>query len=78
MTNIFEVFDKTGRKIRLTKERWSYILQDHYDMINYLYELQKNLINPIKITSHKKGNLRNYYTYLKYRRHPAKFLKLIC
>ena len=39
MINIFEIIDKTGRKIKLTKERWKHItspVSPHAYMTNYL------------------------------------------
>lgn len=32
MNTIFEVIDKTGRKVHLSKERWRHIRQDHLDV----------------------------------------------
>ena len=34
MNYIFEVIDKTGRKIRLTKKIWSKIRKKHYEIEN--------------------------------------------
>jgi len=74
---IFEVRDKTGRKIYLTKERWKHITTTHFEMTNYLEEIKTALEKPLKITTHEKGNLRNYYLYLKHRKHSEKYLKVI-
>ena len=74
---IFEIKDKTGRKIHLSDERWRHITITHFEMTNYLDEIKIALENPLKITAHKKGNLRNYYFYLKHRKHPEKYLKVI-
>ena len=71
MEIIFEITDKTEKKIRLPKKSWGHITITHPEMANYIEEIQKTLKNPIKITHHKKGNLRNYYLYLKHRKHPA-------
>ena len=49
MENIFEVVDKTGRKIRLTKKQWSHITKGHKYMVNYLEDIEKALIRPIRI-----------------------------
>ena len=35
MDIIFEVIDKTGRKIHLSKERWSHITMIHSEMSSY-------------------------------------------
>lgn len=77
MQHVFEVNDKTGRKIHLIKRQWTHITTTHSEMTNYLYEIEHTLKNPLKITEHKKGNLKNYYFYLKHREHPEKYLRVI-
>ena len=52
MDDIFEVIDKSRRKIRLTEKQWKHILKRHPDMINYLEEIKNTLINPLKITDY--------------------------
>jgi len=48
---IFEVFDKTGRKIHLSKERWSHIRTEHpeisepNDLVLALSSTQKMLLS---------------------------------
>lgn len=76
MKIIFEIRDKTGRKIHLSKERWSHITTTHPMMTNYLEEIKQTLEKPIKITPHEKGDLRNYYLYLKHRKYPEKYLRV--
>jgi len=34
MDKTFEIVDKTGRKIRLTRKQWSHIRQDHPEIEN--------------------------------------------
>ena len=72
MSIIFEVIDKSGRKIRLTKERWSHITSPaflHPYMTNYLEEIKETLIKPnIMILQKTDGTNMNYYKYLKERR----------
>jgi len=69
MPYLFEVIDKTGRKIRLTKERWTHITSpqsQHSYMANYLEEIKNTLTKPTLIIQHKFDDTkRNYYTYLK-------------
>ena len=77
MEDVFEVVDKTGRKIHLPRERWKHITKTHAEMANYIEEIKQTIENPLKITLHKKGNLRNYYLYLKHRKHPEKYLRVI-
>lgn len=68
MTNIFEITDKTGRKIRLSKERWSHIRIEHPRIINY-EQIEKVLMNPDKITkSDRDPEVCWYYIYNKERR----------
>ena len=47
MNNIlFEVAEKSGRIIYLTKERWSHI-QKHPEMSNQLERIKETLISPL-------------------------------
>ncbi len=46
--DIFEITDKTGRKIRLTQERWSHITREHPEIVN-LEEVKDTLISPFTI-----------------------------
>jgi len=75
--NIFEITDKTGRKIRLTKKQWEHIIGIHSEMINYLEEMQETINKPIKTIFQEKGNLYRYYNYIKHRKHPEKYLRII-
>jgi hypothetical protein len=77
MNTIFETTDKTGRKIRLTKKQWEHITTIHNDMANYLEEIKTTIEKPLKITEHKIGNLRKFFSYLKHRKHPDKYLRVI-
>ena len=74
MPNIFELIDKTGRKITLTKERWSHIRRDHPEV--ELEEIESTLLKPIKII---KVNEEKYYYfhYFKHKKLPKKFLRTI-
>ncbi len=74
---IFEIKDRTGRLLRLTKERWSHITTTHFEMANHLEEIKLTLEKPLKIIAHEKGDLRSYYLYLKHRKHPEKYLRVI-
>jgi len=65
MEIVFEVTDKTGRKIRLTKERWEHIIS-HKGMGQYLEEIKDTLIRPDFIVPHFYDDTkRNYYRYYK-------------
>ncbi|MBS3138367.1 hypothetical protein J4207_01540 [Candidatus Woesearchaeota archaeon] len=50
---IFEIVDKTGRKIYLTDERWRHINEEHPEMSPYIKEFENVLQNPTKITSYQ-------------------------
>ena|SRR3989338_11682029 len=52
MSILFEVIDKSGRKIRLTKERWKHITQEHPDITD-LEELKSILKSPLSIRPSK-------------------------
>lgn len=66
MDYIFEVIDKSGRKIYLTKERWTHITIKHWDMSNKLDEIKNTLRNPTLIVPHKyDDSMRNYYWFYK-------------
>ena len=66
MDYIFEIDDKGGRKIHLSKERWSYITTNHSDISNRLEDIKKALIKPDLIVPHKYDDeMRNYYLYYK-------------
>ncbi len=45
---IFEVNDKTGRKIRLTKRQWNHMIKKHSYMEKYIEEIKETLEYPDK------------------------------
>lgn len=69
---IFEVKDKTGRKIKLSKKSWTHITSPtspHAYMTNYLEEIKQALIKPDKITKSINNETKvNYYKYYKEKR----------
>ena len=66
MDNLFEIRDKTGRKIRLTKRQWSHLSKKHPYMKNYLEEIKETLIHPDKAIKYPdKGYYYKNYKYLK-------------
>lgn len=73
MKFIFQVTDKTGRKIHLSKERWSHIRTEHRE-IEDPEEIKQILVNPIKILeSDRDPNVRWYFVYKK---HKKRYLKI--
>lgn len=73
---IFEVVDKTGRKIRLTEKQWKHIRKDHPEIENE--EIIKSVLkNPDKITQPYPGLKHYYYKYFKHKKSPDKYLMVI-
>lgn len=78
MNNVFEIKDKTGRKIRLTKKQWEHIASPsspHAYMTNYLEEIEQTLISPDKIISSIYDNYKS--SYYKYYKNKKEYLKII-
>ena len=75
MEIIFEVIDKTGRRIRLTKKQWTHIRQRHPILNNY-GDVKETIKNPIKIFN-RDEETAIYYKYFKHKKDPAKYLKVI-
>lgn len=71
---IFEVVDKTGRKIRLTKNQLAHILK-HQGLDQYIENIQATLKKPLKI-NFRDGNLADYYSYFKHKK-SYKYLKVV-
>ena len=66
MNYVFEIIDKTGRKIHLSKERWKHIL-GHSDVnINHLEDIKSALVSPNSVLSQNfDKNKSNFYLYNK-------------
>ncbi|MBI2109828.1 hypothetical protein HYT58_01490 [Candidatus Woesearchaeota archaeon] len=75
MSYIFEVRDKTKRKIYLTEKGWKHIIK-HSEMQNKLEDIKNTLINPIKITMPFQ-NKAQYYRHIKSIESKAKYLRVI-
>ena len=76
MENIFELIDKTRRKIKLTTNQFKHVIC-HRGMENHMEEIKDTLKNPLKITSHEAGDLYDYYNYYKNRKQKAKYLQVV-
>ncbi len=74
--NIFEIVDKKGRKIRLTKDGWSHIRRRHAPLENW-EDIEKTLLKPIKKIDTPEKNKSYYYSYFKHWKSPNKYLKVI-
>ena len=76
MDNIFEISDKTGRRIRLTKTQFKHVIC-HKGMENEIEKIKDTLLNPLRIVPHETGELYDYYRYYKDRKKKAKFLQVV-
>ena len=66
MAWIFEVEDKSGRKIHLSGERWKHLNQEHPEVAPYMEAIKDALINPLRIVSYEYDeNVCYYYKYFK-------------
>ncbi|MBI2044932.1 DUF4258 domain-containing protein [Candidatus Pacearchaeota archaeon] len=76
MSYIFEISDKTERKIRLTKKQWKHITKRHPYLEKYLEEIKQTLQIPSKIINQdfEKGYYYKNYKYLKY---PNRFVLVV-
>ncbi len=68
MGYVFEMIDKTGRRIHLTNDKWEHITTKHPEMSSpeKLEEVKQTLANPLTIAPNKYDIMkRNYYWYYK-------------
>jgi len=75
MDIIFEVIDKSGRRIRLTKKSWSHVRRDHPNVQEH--EIEETIVNPMKITETEKSDKWYYYNYITNKKSSSKYLRLI-
>ena len=69
MQHIFEIMDKSGRKIHLSKERWGEHIKYYHPEIQEPQEIENVLKNPEVINpSDRDENVRWYYKYNKQRK----------
>lgn len=65
MGNVFVVEDKFGKRVRLTRERWSYITTRHPD-VSELEEVKEALKNPSSIRrSDRDSDVKWFYRFNK-------------
>ena len=53
MVWIFEIRDKSGRKIHLSDERWKHIVTEHSGLANKIEDIKDILLNPLIIGKSK-------------------------
>jgi len=76
MNHLFEVIDKTGRKIRLTKKQWIHIRKDHPN-VETPEEIYETIQNPDKIFGDEREEVSNFYKFFKHKKQKSKFLRVI-
>lgn len=76
MSILFELADKTGRSIRLTKRQWGHIRQGHPEIEDM--ELVKSALkNPVRISQSYPGDKFHYYFYCKHGKFGGNYLMVI-
>ena len=75
MDFVFEIIDKTGRKIHLSKERWTHIRLKHPNVENS-ESIIDTILNSDKIVKIEEDIIA-YYKYFKHRKEPLKYLNVI-
>jgi len=67
---IFEIIDKSRRKIHLSKERWSHIRKKHPE-VEELELIEQTIRSPDKITeNYSDETVKRYYKYFKDKPNP--------
>ena len=66
MNIIFEIIDKTGKKVHLPKERWSHILEHPRMDYNQLENIQLTLKNPLTIRYEDDESVLYFYKEFKH------------
>ena len=78
MKIIFEVIDKTGRKLRMTDYNWHHIIKRHPEIASQKEKVIETLEKPDKIINSLKDEETNYY-YKHYKNlsSPYKFMRTL-
>ncbi|MBI2498747.1 hypothetical protein HYV88_00725 [Candidatus Woesearchaeota archaeon] len=61
MNKLFEIKDKTGRIIYLTKERWKHIVSEHPKLSNNIEIIKEAIITPLIVKQSKNDEKVNFY-----------------
>ena len=70
---IFEVTDKTGRKIHLSKERWKHIREEHPEIVEF-EDIKQTINLPDKITQSDRDS--TVYWYSLHNKKKKRYLKV--
>ena len=76
MESVFEINDKSGRRIRLSNERWAHINQEHPEVAPYLEDIKDTLTNPTRIVPNEDDDNVNYY-YKNFKERQLQYLLVI-
>ena len=78
MNIIFEVIDKTGRKLRMTDYNWHHIVKRHPEIASQKEKIIETLEKPDKITdSPDDEETKYYYKFYKNLPSPYRFMRVI-
>ncbi len=78
MNILFEVIDKTDRKLRMTDYNWQHIVRRHPEIASQKENVIETLEKPDKITdSPDKEEIKYYYKYYKNLPSPFRFMRVI-
>lgn len=76
MSNVFEVTDKTSRKVVLTKECWAHIRTEHPN-VESIDDIMETLYKPDKIINDEREGVEYFFKYFKHKQQKSKFLKVV-
>jgi len=76
MSNIFEITDERGRRVRLTGERWAHIRTEHSNVENP-EEIIETIQKPDKIINDEREGVEYFFRYFKHKKWKSKFLKVV-
>jgi len=74
MDYIFEVSDKSGRKVHLSKERWSHIRKKHPEVDDFELIKETLLKADKSITNLWDSTVYYFYKFFKNRKSPKRYL----
>lgn len=77
MEIVFEINDKTGRKIHLSKERWRHIRKKHPEVedLDLIYE---TINHSDKVVCYSLDEAINYdYKFYKHRKSPERYFRVV-
>ncbi len=78
MNIIFEIMDKTGRKLRMTDYNWQHIVRRHPEIASQKEKIIETLEKPDKITdSPNDEEAKHYCKYYKNLPSPYRFTRVI-